>query len=435
MRIHSNFYISGDSDKKNKGSAFVEAIIAIPIIIFAALLTLQITLLFRAKIALNYATQEAARVGSMSNARIVPRYLTDWSSFLIIPKKNQSNKPTAQPANLSQSVVSSSDGRQPNDDSLSSAAGSSQNNAPEPPPTPERPANPKKNYFINFGKSLLRYGDSSVLQGFITGMTPYYTKGPDFLDVAKGQISAYGDAMMNSCILYHSPTQTAFFDFGFVEIEGPDKWILQIPNDFMRYRIPGSVDRAGKGVGYYKKHGKYLSDETESIKGPGSSMSIQDATLLSIEVKYSVKMVVPIAREILTGLAILYSEFDNYDTELGRVFAKDALKKNRWPLSATATYRMQSPVHWNLLMPFDLAFTDPLNIARFKVHEKIAELWNSIPSDALTESLSGKPQIGFCPGLVADVLDGGSLPGQTLETSPSWLGEDYDRKIFNERNP
>jgi hypothetical protein len=413
----------------------VEAIIVIPIVIFACMLTLQISLLYRAKIALNFATQEAARVGSMSNARVVPRFLTDWASYIARGKSgNTSAGSSAQGANISPSQISASDGREPDSRGLQSAAGSSQESAPNPPSAPTKPDSPTASFFKSFGKGLLRYGDSSVLQGFINGMTPFYTKGPDFLDIAKGQINAYGDAMINSCILYHNPTQSAFLDFGFVEIEGPDRWILQIPNDFMRYRIPGAIDRGGKGVGYFKKHGEYLSDDTEGLKGVASSMSIQDATLLSIEIKYSVKMVVPMAREIIIGVSRLYNALARYDTKLDRAFDEDALRKGRWPMRSYATYRMQSPVHWNVFMPFDLAFKDISVLTKLSFHENIRELWSKIPGDLVEEEASGKPQIGFCPGLLIGLMDGGPVPGKSQPIVDSWIGDDYDR-LHKESKP
>lgn len=423
------------TQRNSIGVSMIETLIVIPVVIFTCLLALQISLLYRAKIALNYATLEAARVGSTSNARIVPRFLTDWSMFLAKGKSEAgTNDKKAKSASIPESLVKSSDGPKPDNKGTDSGAGRSESKAPKPPESPNKTDKPTTTYFKSFGKGLLRYGDSSVLQGFINGITPFYTKGPNFIDIAKGQISAYGDAMMNSCILYHSPTQSAFLDFGFVEIEGPDKWILQIPNDFMRYRVPGSVDRSGKGVGYYKKKGKFLSDETEGIKGYASSMSIQEATLLSIEIQYSAKMVVPIAREILIGIAMLYGIFDESDTKLTKAFAEDAFSKGRWPLSSYATYRMQSPVHWNLLMPFDLAFKDPVNLYKLAVHENINQLWDLVPGNFVETEASSKPQIGFCPGLLVDVVDGGSLPGQSQPIGSNWLGEDYDRK-FKERNP
>lgn len=416
----------------NSGASMVEALIVIPIVIFACMLTLQISLLYRAKIALNYATQEAARVGSMSNARVVPRFLTDWTVFLARGKSGQGR--SSEGANISPSLANASDGPAPDNRGVQAGAGSPNDRAPNPPNAPARPEKPTTKFFKAFGKGLLRYGDSSVLQGFINGMTPFYTNGSDFIDIVKGQIAAYGDAMMNSCILYHNPTQSAFLDFGFVEIEGPDRWILQIPNDFMRYRIPGAVDRAGKGIGYYKKHGEYLSDKTEGLKGTASSMAIQDATLLSIEIKYSVNMVVPIAREIIIGVSRLYNTLTQEETKLDKAFDEDALAKGRWPMRSYATYRMQSPVHWNLLMPFDLAFKDITVLTKLALHESITELWNKVPGDFVEEEASGKPQIGFCPGLLIDLLDGGSVPGKPRPITDSWIGDDYD-KLYKENNP
>lgn len=435
MRIH--FSITTDhfmQRPQQKGASMVEALIAVPIIIVACMLTLQMMLLYRAKITLNYATQEAARIGSTSNGRTYPRFIPGLSDFIAMAGKTKTNSQASaiqRPA-LPTSTALTTDGAQPTGPAFQAGSSGSTAQAGTPPVVPATPAAPSKNYFMALGKGLLSYGDSSVLQGFIAGMTPYYTKGTGFNDIVKGQLTAYGDAMMNSCILYHNPTQSAFLDFGFMEMEGPDKYIYQIPNDLMRYRIPGDVDAAGKGIGYYKKKGKYLSNETTGLNQGMSVMNVQDATLLSIEIKYSAEMKVPIAREIIVGITKLYNTITENETGLGRSFVNNALDHGRWPMSSFATYRMRSPVHWSVFYPFGTAMSNSPMVSEISVQKGIKELWNTvfdlIPEDNNNQKKwdPAEPQIGFCPGLMVEAI--GISTGDTLNAD-RWVGVDYDKNL------
>ena len=270
----------------------------------------------------------------------------------------------------------------------------------------------------------MRYGDSSVLQGFINGIMPLYTTGTSVGKIFEAQAKAYGDAMMNSCIIYHSPTQAAFFDYGFMEIDGPDSMVLQIPNDLLRYRIPADLDPSGKGINYHKSKGKFASDEDGGLRGATSGMSVQEATLLSIEIKYSYPLQVPIAREIMVGLAKL-SDFGADQTAMGRAFDNHSLNNGRWPMSGFATYRMQTPVHWHMFYPFG----DASNIrsTSYEVFDGIQALWN-LTLEKVNDSFDpAEPQIGFCPGLLLNIQDD-TLRDTGIQDN-RWFGKDYDMSI------
>ncbi len=433
------------SPSRQSGGSIVEAIIAIPLVVVACLLTLQMMLLYRAKISLNFATQEAARIGAMSNGRVVPRFLTDVTQFSAVFRNKKtctnstgadttptavggcpSERPELTQVNLA-GANTAADGAQPDGDQFAEGPVDDRAAAPAAVPTAADAAAARggnssvaKDFLKGLGRGMMRYGDSSVLQGFIMGITPLYTSGIKFSDVAKAQVNAYGDAMMNSCIIYHSPTQAAFLDFGFIEIDGPDSLALQIPNDLLRYRVPGSLDPAGRHIGYYKKKGKYLSDEEPGLRGSTSSMSVQDATLLSIEIKYSYALDVPIARDILVGLAKLTGGLTANERKMGRAFNAGSLDKYRWPMSGFATYRMQTPVHWHIFYPFG----DMSNVRSTKIEafDAIQLLYDTV-IDKVNDSFDpAEPQIGFCPGLVLDAARAGS--------EPSWFGEDYDTKRY-----
>jgi hypothetical protein len=437
--------------RRAQGASTIEALIAVPVVLVACLLTLQMMLLYRAKIALNYATQEAARVGSMSNGRVVPRFLTDVTQFSTVFRRKpkcvtgagaavpgagggcpSGSTPEAVDPALPTSGIpgasTSADGSQPTGGQFDAPAADS---AGTPPPAANAAdaaaaRNPKDKgagakFAMTLGRGMLRYGDSSVLQGFINGIMPLYSGGTQFLDVAKGQLAAYGDAMMNSCIIYHSPTQAAFLDFGFAEVDGPDKFVLQIPNDLLRYRIPGDLDPKGKHIGYYKEKGRHLSDEEPGLRGELSSMSVQDATLLSIEIKYSSPMKVPIAREILVGLARLYNNLSENETAMGREFINFSLDHGRWPMSGFATYRMQTPVHWHVFYPFGRQSN--IRSSQIEAFDGIQALWNLVTTKVNDTFDPAEPQIGFCPGLLIDKMGGEIGDKMTTDT---WVGKPYD---------
>jgi hypothetical protein len=407
-----------DQRGKSRGAAMIEALIAVPITVVACLLVLQIMLLYRVKIALNHATQEAARVGSMSNARVIPRFLTDimgaWSAM-----GGKGGGKKANPVGVSKAAAQAADGTQPKS-AAQDAAASGGSQVAKPADKKDKPEGKTPAFMKAFGKGLMRYGDSSVLQGFINGITPLYVTGTSFLDVTAGQLKAYGDAMLNSCIFYHNPTQAAFIDHGFMEPEGPDRFILQIPNDFMRYRVPARVDFAGKGIGYFKKNGKYLSDEEERLKGYTSSMSIQDATLLSIEIRYSAEMKVPLAKEIILGITKLYNAVRPQDpNSLGQKFDADAIDNGRWPMRSFATYRMRSPVHWHILYPMGGMSNAP--DSQVEVFNITKTLWNQVSSAVGGKFDPAEPQIGFCPGLVIET--------EKKFDSDQWVGKKYDVEL------
>lgn len=440
-----------------RGASMIESLIAVPIVLMACLLTFQLMLLYRAKLALNYATQEAARVGSMSNGRVVPRFLTDVTQFsTVFRRKNKCVTPSGAagaatstgacrgnsspehvdpslPASRIAGAARSTDGDDPAgapDRSTTNQAGTIDTNvAGAPPPlastadadAARRSKDGAKNFAKIFGRGLLRYGDSSVLQGFIAGIAPLYTFQTDFTGVVKGQLAAYGDAMMNSCIVYHSPTQASFVDFGFVEIDGPDKFVLQIPNDLLRYRIPGDIDPVGKHTGYYKKHGHSLSDAEAGLRGEISGMSVQEATLLSIEIKYSYPMQVPLAREILVGLGKLYGIVSDSETTMGAAFVASSLDHGRWPMSGFATYRMQSPVHWHMFYPFGRESN--IRHTQLEAFDGIQALWNIVNEKVNAQFDPAEPQVGFCPGLLLEKT--GLDPGTPM-TTDNWFGKQYD---------
>lgn len=450
-----------------RGASMIEAMVAVPIVLVACLLTLQMMLLYRAKIALNFATQEAARVGAMSNGRVVPRFLTDVTRFSSVFRKKKKctaggktggaasptnpdgtcpagtaaeNPPREVPPDTLPGGSASSDGKEPAGTTGFGSSNTSGGGEKAPPPPPKATStnadaakksgnkSTSSSFMVDLAKGMLRYGDSSVLQGYINGIMPLYTKGTGTGDIFKAQAAAYGDAMMNSCIIYHNPTHAAFMDFGFVEVEGPDKYVFQIPNDFLRYRIPGDLDPGGKGINYSTQKGKYLSDEEGGLRGAISSMSVQEATLLSIEIQYSYPLEVPIAREILVGLARLRGM--NAKTSMADAFDAFSFKNGRWPMSSYATYRMQTPVHWHIFYPF--GNVSNIKTPALEAYDVVSVLWNKVQDIVNDKFDPAEPQIGFCPGLLIDQIHSVDTSGDIrLQgiNNDRWFGKQFDQNL------
>jgi hypothetical protein len=463
------------------GATALEAFITAPLVLFACLLVLQLMLLYRAKLNLNFATQEAARIGAMSNGRPVPRFLSDltqMSSVLRTRKKcigggtttNATQAGTCPTGTTEEPVSSAGPTTTPEDDAAggnaeddedtksnspnsmrgqptSSEAGEDETKAPAPAPVPTASAataaqasgkpSVAARFFRSLGRGMMRYGDSSVLQGFMIGIAPLYTNSTNYVNALQGQLKAYGDATLNTCILYHNPTHAAFLDFGFVEVDGPDRRTWQIPNDLLRYRIPGHLDPVGKGIGYYKANGTYLSETEPGLRGKYSKMSVQDATLLSIEIKYSYPLEVPIARNILIGLAKLTDGLSGNETALGRKFNSQSLDRGRWPMASFATYRMQTPLHWHYFYPFgDISNVKTTNVEAFDI---LQLLYNKISTKINDDFDLAAPQAGFCPGFWAGETvspswfneteyANASAGGNAMDAGAiSWIGKDYDK--------
>lgn len=137
--------------------------------------------------------------------------------------------------------------------------------------------------------------------GFARGMAPLYTSDPDVdaVQAARDQVKQeIEDGLV--CIERINPTNAAFQDFGVPNAAGV------IPNDNLRYR--------SSSVG-------------------ASGLSIQDANLLKLRIRYCYVLFVPLAGPTISGLWTTNGTFDARCQDAGGL-----------PITAQQIMRMQTPV-------------------------------------------------------------------------------------------
>ncbi|PUA16769.1 TadE/TadG family type IV pilus assembly protein [Glaciimonas sp. PCH181] len=417
-----------------RGASLTEFVIAIPVVLIFALLCLQLMLMYRAKLAHNFAVQEAARIGAMSNGRVVPRFVTDPLTAQLgnlgyaavgklVHTTNAEGKDVVSAVTTSGNELGGAsqagglmDG--PAADSDVGASGGDSGEAASKPGgisgflgTAKTAVTPAVWSFI---QGLMRYGDSSVLQGFINGITPMYMgNGTGKLAVVQAQVAAYKDAMFNSCILYHNPTQAAFLESGTIELQGLDYGILKLPADYMRFRTPLGItaDPGGDDVG------------NANLQGNLSGKSIQDNTILSIEILWSYPLKVPIANSIIIGITRMMGTL-NPDSGLTAAFQAKALSRGRYPFSSSASYRAQNALAWHLFYPLGTMAPPAGGSGGYEAFDIVVLLWNSVVSRLEGKFDPAEPQIGFCLG----ALDMGAwAAGEPNDVKEHWWGESYDR--------
>ncbi|MEM4988135.1 TadE family protein [Collimonas sp. H4R21] len=424
----------GRNLKLGRGASLAEFVVAIPVVLIFALLCLQMVLMYRAKLAHNFAVQEAARIGAMSNGRVVPRFVTDPLTAQlgnlgyaavgkIVHSKDSSGRDVTSTVTTPGNELAGSGQAEAasNGVPVNNAAGSSSGD----PDEAANRAGPISGFLGKakqkigpavwaFVKGLMRYGDSSVLQGYINGITPMYMGN----DTGKGavveaQVEAYKDAMFNSCILYHNPTQAAFLESGVIELQGLDYGILKLPADYMRFRTPlGTVAPDG---------GEDLSDS--KLKGDITNKSIQENTVLSIEIWWSYPLKVPIANSIIIGLTRLFGD-SSQSSGIAASFQAKALERGRYPFSSSASYRAQNALHWHPFYPLGTKSPPIGGSGGYQAFDVVRLIWNSILSRLEGKFDPAEPQIGFCLGAM-DMGDWAA--GEKNDVKEHWWGEDYDK--------
>ena len=155
---------------------------------------------------------------------------------------------------------------------------------------------------------------AALVNGLARGLLPLFSPEPGLAGAAETLATeALPDVLVFSRIRILNPTRAAFNDFG-ENVNGA----REIPND--------ELHRRGTGT------------------GGASSISIQDANLLKIEVTYGAEAKVPGLGALLSQTILLFNraQLDEFETLL--------LEAGRLPVLATATVRMQSPAQLNDLM-------------------------------------------------------------------------------------
>ena len=127
-----------------------------------------------------------------------------------------------------------------------------------------------------------------------------------------------------------NPTRESFDDFA-TEVDG----VRELPNDRLHARSTQIGARGG--------------------------LNIQDANLLRVEITYGYELKVPLVNGFLSRLSLLTAgEIDPFHEQL--------LRRNRLPISATATVRMQSPLRFSELL---VARADLPEVARVAANASV----------------------------------------------------------------
>ncbi len=308
------------SRARQRGVSMTETLIALPVVLVFTLSLVQLALIYRARLTLQYAANEAARVGSLNNALPLPYDL---------------RIPLAKKGMLA-------------DVSLGNV------------------------------KSALTKG--SVWQGFVRGMMPLYVSDASVSGLLKGWVNTNTDLIQGSCIEYVNPTQNTFLDWAMVENYGESRGIVRIPNDSLRYRKPLPYERDARTGATDTYNGDTPNLEDARLRGAVSNKTLGETNILHLRVHYGYKLSVPLAGPIIIKAmqgyryvsrhigSVLTTGDDVPGADATGVSAIDAffLSNDRFPLTQEASVGMQSSLYWHPFYSFGPARdTSDLN-ASFK---------------------------------------------------------------------
>lgn len=294
--------------RPQRGISMVETLIALPVLVLFTTSVIQFGLIYRAKITLEYAAHEAARAGSLNNAMPLP----------FIFRIGNSTVPGAGTAK--------------------SAAFEALTNV---------------------------FTRGSVWQGLVKGMMPLEVRESSAGGVIKGWVATNKDLIESACIEYLNPTQTTFIDWGFIENTGTNRWIVQIPNDTMRYRKPLPYDYKAKAMGSAAGIDDPTPPDAE-LRGTTSNKTLGETNVLHLRVHYGYRLGIPVANKIIIKSLQGYqfvaeSWFKLMSTDGATALASDFrlskldayyLAHGKIPLAAEGVVGMESPVYWHPFYSF-----------------------------------------------------------------------------------
>lgn len=166
-------------------------------------------------------------------------------------------------------------------------------------------------------------------RGLASGLLPLYS--PD--ERLVGAIAeATRDVTLNSSVRILNPTREAFDDFS---------QNLPIDNRMQRAIPSDSLDRRPTTI------------------GARSGLSIQDANLLRVEVRYGYELSVPFAGRIIT----VVTRLANLARGNADPFEQLMLARGRLPIVATSTVRMQTPAKLSSAVVARASLPDPARVA------------------------------------------------------------------------
>lgn len=159
----------------------------------------------------------------------------------------------------------------------------------------------------------VRNGEPAALRrGLAQGLAPLSSPDASLQGAAEAVARIEAELHTDARIRILNPTRESFDDFA-TEVGG----VRELPNDRLHTR--------------------------SSQIGPRGGLNIQDANLLRIEITYGYELKVPLVNGFLSRLSLLTAgEIDPFHEQL--------LRRNRLPISSTATVRMHSPLRFSELL-------------------------------------------------------------------------------------
>lgn len=172
---------------------------------------------------------------------------------------------------------------------------------------------------------------AAIRRGLAQGLAPLSSPEASVQGVAETVARIDAALLADARIRILNPTRDSFEDFA-NEVDG----VRELPNDRLHAR---GTERGSRG-----------------------GLNIQDANLLRVEVTYGHELKVPLINGFVSRLSLLARRaIDPFQQQL--------LRRNRLPITATATVRMQSPLRSSELL---VARADLLEVGRIAAEESNA---------------------------------------------------------------
>ena len=295
--------ITRSSRHAQSGISMTETVVALPVLVLFVMCVVQFGLIYRAKLTLESAAHEAARAGALNTGMPLPFVL-----------------------------------RVPGTGSVNSAA-------------------------LEAFTNVLTRG--SVWQGLVKGMMPLNVTESSTGGLLKGWVATNKDLIDSACIEYLNPTQNAFVDWAFIENFGENRWIVQIPNDTLRYRKPLPYDFKAKALGTAAGINDPLPP-IAGLRGAASNKTLGESSVLHLRVHYGYRLGIPIANRIIilalqgySHIAGAYYRVLSTDgaTAPGADFRPSQLdayylSEGKIPLAAEGVVGMETPMYWHPFYSF-----------------------------------------------------------------------------------
>lgn len=151
----------------------------------------------------------------------------------------------------------------------------------------------------------------ALRRGLAQGLAPLRSPDASLQGVAETVARIEGELLTDARIRILNPTREAFDDFA-IEVDG----VRELPNDRLHAR--------------------------DTRPGSSGGLNIQDANLLRVEVTYGYELKVPLVDGFLSRVLLAAQDSDSFHQQL--------LRRNRLPITSTATVRMQSPLRFSELL-------------------------------------------------------------------------------------